>query len=154
LLLVAKGTAFQCFSITTPSASNNSAPGIWYAMVGTGEMTQLQVFADHDTQISVYSGESCDALECVSGNDDSASADGDSASNLGISMDSGVSYRILVHGFNGAAGNFVLQISAAEVATNDECSKAIELKLGRTLLGSTLYALKDEGIEICGRYVE
>ncbi|MFH1010432.1 MAG: hypothetical protein V1784_04255, partial [bacterium] len=48
-----------------------TAPGVWYMVTGTGNIltaTTCNVFTGYDTKLNVYSG-SCDALVCVTGND-------------------------------------------------------------------------------------
>ena len=109
----------------------------------------VQVEADYDSQLSIYAGNDCGNLLCVNGNDDNTVADGSASSNLGVFMESDATYRILVHGFNGDEGEFSLTLDAVDIAVNDQCSEAIELDLVSLQLGSTIYALVDEGVDVC-----
>jgi hypothetical protein len=50
--------------------------GVWYSFVGNGDLNLIGVAANQngslpfDSQLSVYSGSSCDNLTCVGGNDE------------------------------------------------------------------------------------
>jgi hypothetical protein len=95
--------------------TSNSAPGVWYHVVGSGNGMTASTCADfpdyYDTKISVFCG-TCDALTCVGGNDDNCS---DGSSGLLSTVDwcsqSGASYYILVHGFSSGEGPFELTVS-------------------------------------------
>lgn len=60
----------DCDCISAEFFTNVTSPTVWYSLLGTGEITQISVFADFDVQVSIYSGE-CDSLTCVFTNDDS-----------------------------------------------------------------------------------
>jgi hypothetical protein len=51
------------------TATNNTSAGVWF--LGTGETLSLGVAGLFDSQLSVYTGASCDELVCVDGNDES-----------------------------------------------------------------------------------
>jgi hypothetical protein len=53
------------------TATNNTSAGVWFNFPGTGETLSLGVAGLFDSQLSVYTGESCDELVCVDGNDES-----------------------------------------------------------------------------------
>jgi hypothetical protein len=132
-----------------------SAPGLWYSIVGTGEIFAIAVDADYDSQISLFVGDSCDSLTCVSTNDDLFQ-------DLGfISLsDSGVVeyleidqvYYILVDGFVTRSGNFTLAAESLGIAgpKNDGCLDAKPLDLDATISGSILFATRDEDLPYCG----
>jgi hypothetical protein len=65
-----------------------------------------------DTQLSVYSG-SCDTLQCIAGNDDSACGASSTVRFFGAQ---GVTYHIRVHGFLEKKGEFGLTIEETNVA--------------------------------------
>jgi len=96
--------------------TGNSAPGVWYTVIGTGNtMTattcENQSFpgsADYDTKISVFCLD-CDAPTCVGGNDDSSGCSFHST--FSWCSQAGATYSILVHGFSSATGDFDLSVS-------------------------------------------
>jgi hypothetical protein len=81
-----------------------TAPSVWYSVVGTGSDTAvgLCVGTDYDTKISVFEGTDCDTLVCVGGNDDFC----DLQSAYGWFAEEGVTYYVLVHGFEDNTGTF------------------------------------------------
>jgi hypothetical protein len=93
--------------------TSNTAPGVWYAVEGTGGMmvaTTCTAFFDYDTKISVFEG-SCNDLICVGGNDDNCT-DGASGllSTVEWSSTEGTTYLVLVHGFSSGVGEFLLLV--------------------------------------------
>lgn len=103
---------------------------------------------DFDTQVSIYSGESCDDLSCVDANDD-APFPGPQSS-LSVFLEAGFPYYVLVHGYNNAAGEYNMDINELERAVNDECAAATIVTLGTSESGSTLAATADNDIPFCG----
>ena len=97
----------------------NSSPGVWYRVVGTGRTVTVTTCgvrsAGFDTRLSVYTG-NCQALRCVTGNDDTSQTSGgtcglqSTATWLAIE---GESYFIRVHGWGSFTGKFQLTISEA-----------------------------------------
>ncbi|MBK6883650.1 MAG: T9SS type A sorting domain-containing protein [Flavobacteriales bacterium] len=116
---------------TTCGAAPVSSPGLWYTFEGTGETVTLSTcdLAEYDTKISVYVGD-CGALDCVVGGDDAVGC-GDNTSLVVFPSEIGISYRILVHGYNGGSGTFTLSMTCAQpcspLALNDACSGAVQL---------------------------
>ena len=96
-----------------------SAPGVWYSVIGTGnEMTASTCGGfEYDTKINVYAG-GCAAPICVGGNDD--------ACGLGsvVTWPSipGETYHILVQGFGGQTGDFVLSVTEETFSSFPECA--------------------------------
>ena len=127
-----------------------TAPTNWYSILGTGEFVQVNVFAegDFDTQVSIYSGESCDTLTCIEANDDSPFPG--PRSTISVLLEAEVPYYILVHGYNNAAGEYSLEIKELERATNDECVTGTPMTLGTPESGSTLAATVDDDLPYCG----
>lgn len=77
-----------------------TAPGVWYAVVGTGDQITASLCndqTDFDTRLSVYTG-GCGGLSCLDGSDD-GDCDGDPLlSTVTWCSVEGTEYLILVHG--------------------------------------------------------
>lgn len=136
-------------------ASFSSAPGLWYSIVGTGEIFVIAVDADYDSQISFFVGDSCESLTCVSTNDDLLQDLGfDSLTESGLVeyLEIGQMYHILVDGFALSSGNFTLFAESIGITGpgNDRCLDAEPLDLDATVSGSTLLAIRDEDLPYCG----
>lgn len=127
---------------------NVTSETVWYSMVGTGEIVQLSLFADYDSQISVYAGDSCDALECVNHNDDSP-LDGP-RSVVAQTMEEGRTYIIMVFGYAQESGDFTLESEVLTPTENDACDTSTPLELGVNVSSSTLATTADEGLPFCG----
>ena len=94
--------------------NDNTAPGVWYTVVGTGTRITASTCGplfDYDTKISVFC-RSCDEPICIDGNDDNC-PDGANAllSTVTWCSQKGAEYLILVHGFEGQEGDFELFLS-------------------------------------------
>jgi hypothetical protein len=90
-----------------------TAPGVWYTIVGEGGMVFIASTCDaatYDTKISVFSG-TCGDLDCVAGNDDTPGCS-DFTSEIGFPTTDGTDYFILVHGFSGDIGDFILTVTS------------------------------------------
>ncbi len=87
-----------------------SAPGVWYSFTAGPGTVILSTCAEHgyDTKINVYSGP-CDDLQCVAGNDDGPAGCG-LGSEVVMQAEEGVTYLVLVQGYNGATGTFGLSL--------------------------------------------
>ena len=93
--------------------SNNPA-GVWYKFLGTGNTMTVSLcdpLSDYDSEIGVFCGETCDALECVGSNDDYCGSYG--ASEVSFCSVSGAEYKLLVTAFSETStpGNFALTIT-------------------------------------------
>lgn len=98
-----------------------SAPGVWYTVRGTGQRITADTCSDStnfDTKITVYQGSSCSRLSCVEGNDDYC----DLQSSVTWESTVDQEYKILVHGFGSAAGDFRLDITP-EVEPPNVCEQ-------------------------------
>ena len=94
---------------------NPGAPGVWYTFPGNGdEVTASLCGSDYDTQITIYKGNCDGELECVVYNDDSACG---LQSEVSFMTDMGEDYYILVNGYGGETGDFILSLSCG---CNDE----------------------------------
>lgn len=92
----------------------NTAPGVWYTVVGTGNTMTISTYennssgsANYDTKLSVFCDD-CDDLLCVAGNDDEPGCNFHSTASW--CSQAGETYHILVHGFGSATGNFDLAV--------------------------------------------
>ncbi len=87
-----------------------SAPGVWYSFTAGPGAVILSTCAEHgyDTKINVYTGP-CDDLQCVAGNDDGPEGCG-YGSEVIMQAEEGVTYLVLVQGYNGATGTFGLSL--------------------------------------------
>ena len=97
-----------------------TAPGVWYSFVGSGNtvIASLCNGTSYDSKISAYTG-TCDALECVAGNDDFCGLQ----SEITFCANTGVTYYILVHGFSSNSGGFNLDVidTGAPCECDDVC---------------------------------
>lgn len=111
------------------------APGVWYHLVGTGAMVTATTCPDnsYDTKLNVYVGD-CGTITCVAGNDDVMG--GVLCSVVTWAAQNGVSYYILVQGYNGAVGDFDLAVTCAPL-TEDVCEGALPAACGQTMNGNT-----------------
>lgn len=83
------------------------APGVWYSFTGTGNVIELAMCnSTYDTKLQVFSG-SCDALNCIDGNDDSCGLQ----SEVTFMSEVGVEYLFYVFGFGSAQGDYELTIN-------------------------------------------
>jgi len=101
--------------------SDGTGGGVWYTYTAPfdGTATYDLCNSDFDTKIRVWTG-SCEALECVDGNDDLFSQCGSgNASYLEADIEAGVTYYILVHGFDDSEGNFTLDLTCEEAPVFD-----------------------------------
>ena len=103
---------------TTPSLENT----IWYTFVGDGstyEITTINCDSDpynDDTQITVYSGDDCTALEAVACNDDDPDAP-NFESLVTIETEPGTTYYMLIDGYNGTVGEYCIEVTNTMAAT-------------------------------------
>ncbi len=89
----------------SPCGVVQTTNGVWYTITGNGGSITVSTCAGatFDTKISVYSG-SCAAPTCVGGNDDSCGT----SSEFTFASVNGQTYYIMVHGFAGSSGDFIL----------------------------------------------
>jgi hypothetical protein len=125
----------------------NSQPGVWYTITGTGETllastcNELTTFA---SKVSVFRG-GCEAIGCVATQDQFCNE----KESVYWDSEDGVEYLIFVHGgdYGVAAnvGDFGLTVDKLVTAEHDFCENAIAFDdIGTTKLGSTFAATPDE----------
>jgi len=123
-------------------------PGVWYQVLGTGNTITASTCNPgnlFDTKLHVYCN-ACDALVCVTGNDDDATCAIDGFfSTASFCTNLGDTYYIFVSGWGGGVGTYQLTITddgvpcdtAVECAPpppleNDNCADRIEILDGAT----------------------
>ncbi|MBK9194352.1 MAG: T9SS type A sorting domain-containing protein [Flavobacteriales bacterium] len=122
-------------SIVTPApecgSANVNTAGVWYSFTGNGQEVTLSTCGNtnYDSKIGVYTGP-CTGLVCIAGNDDGPNCPGNSSITTFVS-ELGIQYLVLVHGYNGATGNFTLIMSCEAPCSpslaNDDCDAATAL---------------------------
>lgn len=115
-----------------------AAPAKWFVYTATcnGPVTIDTCGSSFDTVLNVYTG-TCDALTEIACNDDSFTCPQTfRASQVTFDVAAGTTYRIRASGFNGAAGNVVMNIRSA-APTNNVCSNASAILAGTTGFDTT-----------------
>jgi len=125
------------FTDSNPSAcggaGDGASPGVWYTIVGTGDVITAETCGSgFDTQVAVYTG-TCAGLACVAGNDDACGLQ----SRVAWPSAPGTVYYLYLDGFGAASGNYILAITCAAPAGNDNCTGAIPVSCGQTVTGAT-----------------
>ena len=110
--------------------TNESQAGVWYVLEGTGQEVSMKLNSRDSTPIyaSVYSGEDCDTLTCVS-------EDGTEDPFNSVIWDAmeGETYWIYAFG----AMFFEISFDESERPVNNFCEGAIMLEAGDSIAGST-----------------
>jgi hypothetical protein len=104
-----------CGTAGTPSAN-----GVWYTVVGDGHLYTATTCDDrttYDTKISIFVG-SCGQFACIDGNDDDNTC-ADYRSTVTWCAENGVTYYILVHGYQTANGSFLLGLTSGATCGNN-----------------------------------
>lgn len=92
------------------------APGVWFTFTGVSDPVILSTCesSDFDTRINVYAG-SCGSLVCITGNDDTPGAG--TCSTVSFVPDPDLQYYILVQGYDGETGDFLLEMACQTCGT-------------------------------------
>ncbi len=126
-------------AVPTCVTTLNTAPGLWYTFVGNGQPTTLSLCGSgYDTKIGVFTG-TCAALVCVTGNDDFCGLQ----SQVTFTSTLGTTYYVLVTGFGTASGTFTLARTCVSSIPNDDCTTALPIACGGTVIGNTTGATID-----------
>jgi hypothetical protein len=122
--------------------TSNTAPGVWYFVVGNGGLLTVETcggITNYDTKLHLYSG-NCGALVCEDGNDDACGLQ----SRVSTVTSPGQLYYVLVHGFSSNTGNFTLTATLGSPPSgNDVCGGATPIACGQTVSGSTAGSTPD-----------
>lgn len=126
-----------------------TAPGVWYVLEGTGQQVVVNTCeaAGYDTKLNIYTG-GCGSFTCVAGNDDACGL----ASSVGFVAEQGVTYHILVQGYDGLTGTFNLEVVCSPI-TLDACQGAAPIACGQVVDGNTDDAAPDNAPE-CGTGIQ
>jgi hypothetical protein len=145
----ASTTAGATDDVALTCGTGITAPGVWYELEGTGQQVVVNTCdnAGYDTKLNVYIG-GCGNFTCVAGNDDAC----DLASSVGFVAEQGVTYHILVQGYNGLTGTFNLQVECSAI-TLDACLGAAPIACGQVVDGNTDDATADNAPE-CGTDIQ
>jgi uncharacterized repeat protein (TIGR02543 family) len=94
-------------------ANNEGGHSVWYKWTAAdnGILTLSTTNSAFDTLLAVYTGDKISNLVLVGANDDAT--DGSGFSKLALTVQSGVTYRIVVDGYGGNSGNLKLTYSFA-----------------------------------------
>lgn len=115
----------QSLDGTTVNATNDvapecftaiQAPGVWYTFTGVADPVLISTCEslDYDSRINVYSG-SPGELVCVAGNDDTPGVG--LCSTVNFVPDPSEQYFILVQGYDGETGTFMLELACQSCGT-------------------------------------
>jgi len=127
----------------------HTAPGLWFSVVGTGEMLEASTCGsslDLDTQISVFEN-SCDALQCIGGTGQDIPC-GDNGS-VSWQTELGEVYNIYVSGRSSREGDFVLNINEVPVADGFTCDGSLPVDIGTTYVKSNITTAPSDSVELC-----
>ena len=144
--------------------TNAMSAGVWYSITGIGNDITLTVNPDPgttndlgDSQIFLYSG-GCNALNCITGNDDGGPFSSQGGSEITFSTTLNTTYHIYIDGFvDNTEGDFELTMSCAP-PSNDDCANATMLTLGsescngNEVLVNNLNATASGVVHTCGGY--
>lgn len=101
-------------STTTCGGVSQGSGGVWYKILGTGgNITAGLCLTIWDSQISIYSGNTCTALTCIGGNDDNGpSCTTSTSASYTWSSTLGTTYWIKIHGYS-STSTFSLKVDCA-----------------------------------------
>ena len=121
---VAGTTIDATFDAFPTCTTTNTAPGVWYSIMGTGGDITVDTCTGttYDTKISVYT-DGCDPVTttCVGGNDDFCGLQ----SSVTWTSSPGVEYLVLVHGFSSGTGDFTLSTTCASAGPAIALTKTV-----------------------------
>ena len=135
-------------TLTATDSGGNPAPDVFYKFTGSGsaQLVTISLCAatDFDTVLRIF--EDCTLTNEIAVNDDSCGLQ----SEVSFTSDGTSTYIIMVEGFGTNAGNFSLDVTCAQPLPNDECSGAIAVTCGDSVMGSTVGATIDSTTPACG----
>lgn len=123
-----------------------TGPGVWYEVVGTGytmEARTCSLYTNFDTKLSIFCRDCGPDLTCVKARDNGCGPFSH-ASKVRWCSQEGAVYRIFVHGFAGATGDFRLRVR--DVGT--ECDLKVRCRFkGACCIGDTCHVKYDDDCE-------
>ena len=118
--------------------TDGTGGAVWYTVIGTGNTMTASTCensspgsANYDTKIRIWCDD-CDNLNCVAGNDDEPGCNFHST--IAWPSTQGVIYRLLMHGFGGAEGDFELSIADDGVPATGQVPCPIPVATGACCL--------------------
>jgi hypothetical protein len=129
----------------------NASKDVWYSYsapcTGIVTVNTCSPATTFDTVLAAWEGScGCNALVLLACNDDFCGT----RSQIVFTAAAGTVYYVSVAGFNGASGSFTLSVACAPgVPTNDECAGAIQIPIGRRIIGTNVGATQS-GVAGCG----
>jgi TIR domain len=126
-------------------AGNDGGKSVWYRWTAPADGTATidTAGSDFDTLLAVYRGSSVAGLELIAANDDTA---GTMQSRVRFPIRAGLSYKIAVDGYGGAAGTIKLNWEVDPPLPNDDFSSAEEIVgASGTIRGDNTGATKEPG---------
>ena len=102
----------------SPCATGGNYEGVWFKFAGTGDVINLNtVGSNFDASINVYTG-SCGAFACLGGDEDAA---GSNQASYSFCTVVGTTYYAYLDGFNGAVGNYQLNLTCSYTPPTLNC---------------------------------
>lgn len=126
-------------------AGNAGGKSVWVSFA-SGYNTRVSVdthLSNFDTLLAIYTGTGVSALTPVAANDDDGSANGNSG--LVIDAQTGVTYRAVVDGKNGAGGGFVFNVKYAPPVNDNFAARTAITGLTGQAAGVTVAATSEPG---------
>jgi subtilisin-like proprotein convertase family protein len=144
---IACGDVVVSETTTNTDTGGNPAPDEWYSFTGSGspQVVTLSLCdggTDYDAYLRVF--DACGGNQ-IAFNDDFCGLQ----SELSFLSDGTSTYYIMVEGFASNSGNFSLEVTCVDPPVNDECTGALAMNCGDTVVGETITATFDAGAPIC-----
>lgn len=144
----ANAIAVACGDIMTGDTSDNTdtggnpAPDEWYSFTGTGT-AELVTFSlcgsSYDTYLRVF--DACGGNE-IATNDDSCGLQ----SEVSFLSDGVSTYYVMIEGFSSDSGAYTLEVTCVQPPVNDDCTGALPITCGDTVVGTTINASIDDAV--------
>ncbi len=140
--------AVACGDVMTGDTSDNTdtggnlAPDEWYSFTGSGtaeSVTFSLCGSSYDTLIRVF--DACGGNE-IATNDDSCGLQ----SEVSFLSDGVSTYYVMIEGFGSDAGAYTLEVTCVQPPVNDECTGALPITCGETVMGTTINATIDDAV--------
>jgi len=151
-IALACGDTYVGETVSDTDSGGNPAPDEFFSYTGSGspEIVTLSLCGggtDYDSLLRVFTD--CTLGTEIATNDDACGLQ----SELSFLSNGTSTYFIMVEGFGSSAGNFSLVVSCTIPPVNDECTGALPITCGETILGSTNDATVDAGAPSCGQSI-
>ncbi len=128
-------------------AGNRGGASVWYSWTAAadGRISLDTAGSNFDTLLAVYSGSTLGALTAVASNDDVPGGHGVTSA-LTFAAVAGTTYAIAIDGYNGATGQFTLNLAQMSAPANDNFAAAAALTgTDATWNGTNIAATRQAG---------